>query len=267
MKVSGLAFGIAAAVSVIALPVRADPLGLRGSYVGLNAGAALGFSNYSTDPGCLPTASVTFCDSSSASVANGPAVANSGTGELSSTGVTGGIQGGYNWQHGNFVFGGEGDFGAFDLSESASRNGAFPVTFLGDSYSLRESMSTDWLATLRGRLGVLVAPQILLYGTAGVALTDFKFSSSYSDNAIGFGFPGGTGSGSTSGVRIGWTAGGGGEWFLRGGWSVKAEYLYVDFGSVSIAVPTSNTSAFAQTMYVDADLSASLARLGLNYRF
>ena len=128
-------------------------------------------------------------------------------------------------------------------------------------------MSTDWLATLRGRLGVLVAPQILLYGTAGVALTDFKFSSSYSDNAIGFGFPGGTGSGSTSGVRIGWTAGGGGERFLRGGWSVKAEYLYVDFGSVSIAVPTSNTSAFAQTMYVDADLSASLARLGLNYRF
>jgi outer membrane immunogenic protein len=127
-------------------------------------------------------------------------------------------------------------------------------------------MSTDWLATLRGRLGTLVAPQLLLYGTAGVALTDFKFSSSYSDNAIGFGFPGGTGYGSKSGMQTGWTAGGGGEWFLYGGWSVKAEYLYVNFGSERIAVPTTNTPAYGQTMHVDADLNASLARVGLNYR-
>jgi outer membrane immunogenic protein len=267
MKVAGLVFGIATAVSVMSLPVHADPLGLRGAYVGLNAGAAWGSSNYATDPGCLANTFVTFCDSGGGSTANGTAVANSGTGELSSTGVTGGIQGGYNWQLGNFVFGGEGDFGAFDLSESASPSGAFPVTFLGDTYSLRESMSTKWLATLRGRLGVLVAPHLLLYGTGGLALTDFKFSSSYSDNAVGFGFPGGKGRGSESGVRVGWTVGGGGEWFLRGGWSLKAEYLYVDFGSESIAVPTSNTSAYTQTMHVDADLSASLARLGLNYRF
>jgi outer membrane immunogenic protein len=188
-------------------------------------------------------------------------------GNLSSTGFTGGAQGGYNWQLGNIVFGGEGDFGAFDLSKSVSSSGAFPVTFLGNAYSLNESMSTDWLATLRGRLGILVAPQLLLYGTAGVALTDFKFSSSYSDNAIGFGFPGGTGYGSKSGVRTGWTVGGGGEWLLHGGWSVKAEYLYVDFGSESITVPTSNTAAYAQTMHVDAGLNASLARVGLNYRY
>ncbi len=267
MKVGGLVVGIAAAVSVMALPVHADPLGLRGAYVGLNAGAAWGSSDYATDPGCLASTFVTFCDSSGGSAANGTAVANSGTGELSSAGIAGGIQGGYNWQLGNFVLGGEGDFGAFDLSDSASPSGAFPVTFLGDSYSLRESMSTKWLATLRGRLGVLVAPRLLLYGTAGVALTDFKFSSSYRDNAIGFGFPGGTGSGSKSGVRAGWTAGGGAELFLPKGWSVKVEYLYVDFGSQSITVPTSNTDAFTETMHVDADLSASLARLGLNYRF
>jgi hypothetical protein len=36
---------------------------------------------------------------------------------------------------------------------------------------------------------------------------------------------------------------------------------------MSVAVPVSNTPAYAQTMHVDADLKASLARVGLNYRY
>ncbi len=71
--------------------------------------------------------------------------------------------------------------------------------------------------------------------TAGVALTDFSFSSSYSDNAIGPTFPGGTGSTSISTVKTGWTVGGGGEWLLDSRWSIKAEYLYLDFGSTNFA--------------------------------
>jgi len=31
-------------------------------------------------------------------------------------------------------------------------------------------------------------------------------------------------------------------------------------------VPTTNSAAFAQTMLVDADLSAQVARVGINYR-
>lgn len=243
------------------------PKSFQGAYVGVNAGAAWGSSGYATDPGCLPTALVTFCDSSGASIANGSAVASSGTGRMSSAGFAGGVQAGYNWQLGNTVFGAEGDFGAFDLRKSVSANGSFPVTFLGNSYALREGMSTDWLATLRGRAGVLVSPQVLLYGTAGLALTDFKSSSSYSDNAIGFAFPGGTGNGAGPGLRLGWTVGGGGEWLLQGGWSVKAEYLYLDFGSESFDVVTTNSAAYVQTMRVNADLKASLARVGINYRY
>lgn len=50
-------------------------------------------------------------------------------------------------------------------------------------------------------------------------------------------------------------------------WSIKAEYLYVDFGSEKISVPITNTATFWQTMEVDADLTANIARAGLNYRF
>jgi outer membrane immunogenic protein len=246
--------------------VVAESPTFAGAYIGANAGAAWGSSGYSTNSGCPDTTFAVFCDSGEASAANGPAVANSGTGTLSSSGFTGGIQGGYNWQVGKIVFGGEGDFGAFSLDKSANPTGVFPVAFLGTSFALNESMSTDWLITLRGRLGYTVTPQLLLYATAGVALTDFKFSSSYSDNAIDSTFPGGFGSTTVSNVRTGWTVGGGGEWMLDSRWSVKAEYLYVDFGSTDFAVAASNTEDYKQTMAITTDLTAQIARVGINYR-
>ena len=111
--------------------------------------------------------------------------------------------------------------------------------------SLTERMSTEWLATLRGRVGYTPMPQLLLYATGGIAFTDFKFSSSYADNATRrrlarrhavsaagrASAPAGPSAAAASGC---WTA----------GWSIRAEYLYVDFGSERIAVPTSNTPAF-----------------------
>ena len=257
------------ALAVMPMPARAGPpeAPFSGTYAGFNAGAAWGTSGYATDSGCAPSGiNAVFCEAG-ASAINGPAVANSGSGDLSTAGFTGGIQGGHNWQRGRIVYGGEADFGAFDLGDSSAVNGTFPFTFLGDSYSLTNAVSTDWLATIRGRLGVAVRPELLLYATGGVAFSDFEFSSAYSDNAIDSTFPGGTGTGRESGVRIGWVLGGGGEWLLDGPWSVKTEYLYTDFGSEDFAVPLSNTAAFTQTMRVKADLTAHIARVGLNYRY
>ena len=50
-------------------------------------------------------------------------------------------------------------------------------------------------------------------------------------------------------------------------WSVKAEYLYADFGSVSVSVPVTNTPAFAQTMTATSKVSLQLMRIGFDYRF
>jgi outer membrane immunogenic protein len=177
------------------------------------------------------------------------------------------VQAGYNLQRGFMVFGAEADFGAFKLAETTIATGLFPYPFLGNQYTLTEAMKAEWLATVRARLGFSVLQHVLLYATGGVAFSEFKFSSSYSDNAIGFGFPGGTGFGDKSETRTGWTAGGGVEWLLDRNWSMRAEYLYVDLGSMLVLVPTSNTAAFSQTMQVNADLTAQIARLGLNLRF
>ena len=267
---AGLATLSGLALAAISTPAQAEPVALfQGGYVGINAGGVWGSSSFATNPNC-PDISVdaVFCNAApDASAANGAAVAAAGAGTLSQSGFTGGVQAGYDWQADTLVVGAEADLGAFDLGRSATGSGGFPDPFLGTSFVLTERMSTEWLATIRARVGYTPMPQLLLYATGGIAFTDFRFTSSYADNAIDATFPGGTGFGSRSGVSTGWTVGGGGEWMLDGCWSIKAEYLYVDFGSERIAVPTSNTPTFAQTMFVDADLTAQLARAGLNYRY
>ncbi|MGE0651601.1 MAG: outer membrane protein [Alphaproteobacteria bacterium] len=270
MKAVGAAFlaiGLAVTPEIARAGESAAPF--AGAYVGVNAGGAFGSSHHKTDPGCPPAAAnAVFCGAApDASAVNGTAVGGSGSGDFSSTGFTGGIQAGYNKRKDDIVFGVEADFGLMDLGKSESAAGTFPFAFLGTSYALEQTMSTDWLATLRGRLGRAVMPKLLLYVTGGVAFTDFKFTSRYSDNAVDITFPGGTGYGSESGIRAGWTLGAGGEWQLDDLWSVKAEYLYTDFGSMSFDVPTSNTPAFTQTMRVEADLRTHILRVGLNYRF
>ncbi|MDP1603985.1 MAG: outer membrane beta-barrel protein [Legionella sp.] len=240
-----------------------------GFYLGGNIGVASGHSNYLTNPGCVsPAEGGVFCVMSpDPSYINGLAVSNSGSGKISSRGFTGGAEAGHNWQIDRVVFGGEADFGALNLKKSVHASGMFPFAFLGNSYSLGESMSTNWLATIRGRVGLSVHPQLLLYGTSGAAFTSYHVSSSYNDNAVSADFPGGSGSGRLSRNRTGWTAGGGAEWLFTEHFSVKAEYLYVDFGSVNVLVPLSNTPAFTQTMQVKSDLSTNIVRLGLNYQF
>jgi len=63
-------------------------------------------------------------------------------------GFVGGVQLGYNWQAQQIVYGVEGDI------------------------SLSGAHSIDWLASLRGRVGYLIQPRVLVYGTAGLGLVN-----------------------------------------------------------------------------------------------
>jgi outer membrane immunogenic protein len=264
-----LAAVAAVAVAVASASARAEPPQLfHGAYVGLNAGAARGQSSFSTNPNCPSNSDAVFCNAApDPSIFNGETVAASGSGKLSPGGFAGGVQAGYNVQRGHVVYGVEADFGAFDLEKRATESGLFPFAFLGTDYTLTQKMSADWLATVRGRLGFTVRQHLLLYATGGLALSEFKFASSYSDNATDATFPGGGGYGAKSAIKTGWTAGGGVEWAFDRNWLVRAEYLYVDVGSMRVAVPITNTPAFTQTMSVSSDLTAQIGRLGVNYRF
>jgi len=78
------------------------------------------------------------------------------------SGGVGGGQIGYNWQSRQFVYGIEGDISAADIGISE--------TFVVPGAVLSASASIDWITTLRGRFGILLKPNLLLYGTAGLAI-------------------------------------------------------------------------------------------------
>jgi outer membrane immunogenic protein len=64
-------------------------------------------------------------------------------------GFIGGFQLGKNWQSGHVVYGVEGDI------------------------SFSDTDNIDWFGTVRGRLGYLLTPSIMAYGTAGIGLIEF----------------------------------------------------------------------------------------------
>lgn len=114
-------------------------------------------------------------------------------------GILGGVQAGYNWQSGAFVFGGETDIQASDAHD----------TFASWKFS------NPWFGTLRGRAGYAFE-NILFYGTLGLA---------YGDLDVDFGGL------SESKTHIGWTGGLGLEYGFSPNWSAKVEYIYMDLGN------------------------------------
>jgi outer membrane immunogenic protein len=242
----------------------------NGFYAGVYAGAAWGRSSASSLLDCSPTASppAYICMATGTGAADAALVNAAGTGTISASGFTGGAQAGYNVQSNNLVYGVEADFGAFNLSGSQRRSAAFVAAALGatGTFTLGTSFNTDWLATLRGRFGWLFRPDVLAYLTGGLALTELEVGWSYSDTAFGTG----AGSATASSLKTGWTLGGGVEWALGQNWSVKGEYLYVDFGKVTATGTIFNFSVappYAQGLSTSADLTAHVARVGVNRRF
>jgi opacity protein-like surface antigen len=77
----------------------------------------------------------------------------------------------------------------------------------------------------------------MVYATGGLAVTDVNFQLVFKDT-----FATAHESSGAKKTVFGWTAGAGAEFKLAGGWSLKAEYLYADFGNVSAS--SSNLTAF-----------------------
>jgi outer membrane immunogenic protein len=129
------------------------------------------------------------------------------------------------------------------------------------------TMSTSYLGTLRGRLGLLVKPTWLAYVTGGLAYGGVKASDTLFQTGTN-GFIG-AGNGSLSGIRPGWTLGAGLELMVAPRWSVKAEYLHYDLTSSFNSTPTSAFFVIPvyQTLASSAHFQGDIARAGVNYHF
>lgn len=141
------------------------------------------------------------------------------------SGIIGGVQGGYNWQFGQFVTGFETDFQLSDANDVFSNY----------------KFSNPWFGTVRGR-GGWAFNNLLFYGTLGFA---------YGEGRIDLG-------GLTdTNVHVGWTTGVGLEVGMTQNWSVKAEYLFLDFDSLT----------YPNTTHLSHGLTSNVARLGVNFHY
>jgi outer membrane immunogenic protein len=200
------------------------------------------------------------------------------------SGLVGGFEAGYNWQAGsNWLLGLETDFSFSGMDGRASGTSIFVVAG-STTQTTTAQQSTDWYGTVRGRAGWLATPNLLLFGAGGFAYGRVAASANYMTNPLnGGGFTVGGGNfsfsctngvtcfaGSSSAMRTGWTAGGGGEWLLDQHWSAKIEYQFVDLGTETVRI-----TAFAVGVPGNAPASFNAAfhdrfnvvRLGLNYHF
>jgi outer membrane immunogenic protein len=199
-----------------------------------------------------------------------------GTIPVSHSGMFGGGQIGYNWQiDPSWVWGIEADF------QGSTANGSTGAAFLGGAFGLGHfkpittvyNYELDDLGTVRARLGWLSSPNLLWYGTGGLAYGQTKLGDTAQCSTWGPACQSESSAGTSSThTSVGWAAGAGVEWKLSPVWSVKAEYLYAELGDQNNTItytygPTkaciSCTSSLTSTVQREKD---NIVRFGVNYK-
>jgi outer membrane immunogenic protein len=231
LSTSAIAADIPARVPVKAPPPVVVAPSWAGFYIGINAGVAWHHAEFTElgDPfgaGAAFPPGTTYWTPKKA-------------------GFTGGGQAGYNFQTGNVVYGIEADLNFVSNKASAT----FPAQFGG---TVTTSSKLDWMATVRGRLGVTLSPT-LIYVTGGWAVAHFEDTWTISAPTNGA---------RADNVRSGWTVGGGIEHMFARNWTAKIEALYADFGN-----STGSLAVFGSTYRSRFEHEVVTVRGGLNYKW
>lgn len=237
-----------------------------GLYLGVHAGGGWGehegVGTY-TDPGYAPCAT-------------GCAVLDPGVNSIDLDGYLGGGQIGFNIQSGSLVFGLEAD-GSWANIEG---DGSFASDDDNDGtadYTWNLKTDVEWIATVRGRLGVLVTPTLLLYGTGGIAWAGVSSDEQvicHAEQCLAGDNPT-TVLASSSETARGWVAGAGAEWGFAPSWTLKAEWQHIQIDDVDTkfsgtAYPDNNPvpaiSGYSNDSF-PGDITIDTIKLGVNYKF
>ncbi len=179
-------------------------------------------------------------------------------------GAIGGAHVGYNYQIDHWVTGLEGAIDGLNLNKNALLTYADPLT-LSDGYAnqgatLAGSLSSGIQGSIRARAGYAF-DRLLVYGTAGVAFAGVKSRLGFSvGDASGVYYA----TDGRSGMRTGWTAGGGVEYAINNNWSVRGEYRFSDFGRLTDA-PEYSVAGLSYT--ANRQLNQNQVQAGFSYKF
>lgn len=155
---------------------------------------------------------------------------------VETSGLLGGVIGGWSWQSGPFVIGAEADLQAADIDGSRRFNAGLNTV----------SPSIDTMAGLRLRAGYTITPDLLLFGTFGGAWANAELPIA------------GPGGGFRERDFFGWSVGGGAEWALTPQWHARFDYQFTDFDAETVNYPGGRATF---------DPDANTYRGSLIYRF
>lgn len=258
------------------MPAPAPAWSWTGWYIGGTAG--YGWTNEEVEPNVTsPFCSLGLagCPAFGAALTSGIPTAL----KTNANGFIGGGEIGYNYQTGQWVLGIEADFSGSGIKGSnTAAASVIPVGGFPNAVNTQTMVDQKLgaLGTVRGRLGVTpVSSPLLAYVTGGLAYgrvtSDTSISEAVSGPCLCGPNPSVTGSDST--WRAGWTAGGGLAWAVAPSWSIKAEYLYYDLGSVTYGVPalvqlnSAGIPFFGATVASTANFRGNIVRAGVDVKF
>jgi outer membrane immunogenic protein len=162
-----------------------------------------------------------------------------------------GVQSGYNFQVGQYVFGAESDLQV----TGQTNNWQFRTTSGGVTATIDTKQNVPLLFTLRGRAGYAVN-QWLFYGTAGFAYGEVESTVTMTSPNLT------PATANFEKSRGGWVAGAGVEAPVWRGWTAKFEYLFFDFGGINESFVG---SAPFTIINVNTTVHDHSLRMGLNY--
>jgi outer membrane immunogenic protein len=218
------------------MPLKAPPpvavFSWTGCYVGIEGGGAWGRSQHR------------FLNGGG----NGfPAGAGDATNSFNVSGGVAGVEYGCNQQFGgNWVFGLEGDW-----SWSNKKGSANDVLPLGNPLFVSETKE-KWVSTSRMRVG-WAWDRAWLYVTGGFAAASVELNVTAPAAFV-----------TDRKTVYGWTVGAGLEYAFLNNWSIKAEYLYMNFGENGYLNPLPPGSPTASRTF---RLDDNIVRVGLNWKF
>ncbi len=267
VAVAALGLGVCNGALAADMPVRYVPPAPVATWTGFYASVDLGYARQAVSDAWSPLPSP---------AAFGPAALGGGVaGSPEGTGFVGGFNFGYNYQFWSaWVAGIEGDimWGAVGNSNAGPWVTPGGATVAGSLSSF--STQLNWLSSVRGRLGWLWTPNLMLYGTGGVAWENVH----YSANAFN-GVAAGAGSYNANvdftNTASGWVAGVGIEWLISNNnanvfwnnWTLRTEWLHYQFNNAqSITGASVNFPAFPSN-YTWSSEKVDVLRAALSYKF
>ena len=192
---------------------------------------------------------------------------------MKNSGVRPGIYAGAMFQVGSYwVFGLEGDYAFYNktatvagipgCSTAACTGGQLsPFNLSGDSASIQNKND----GSLRVRGGFLVTPDVLLYGTGGLAFTNVTATATC-NGATSPACQVGIHTDQNSGTLAGYTVGGGLEWKIFQNWLLRGEYRYNHYGDALNSHYFVGSGSGAE-FFAKTTTSAQIATAGLAYMF